>query len=146
MNYRAKDIFLEAIELPSDQQDAYVEKMCAEDDLLRREVLGMLATHRRAGEFLDTPASLDSTWLASQRVMKPQYEQTGDVIDHYKLVRILGEGGFGTVFLAHQIEPVVRDVALKLIKVGMNSGQIVARFEAERQALAMMDHPSIARV
>src|SRR5690606_14406681 len=116
------------------QQDAYVEKMCVDDDLLRRQVLGMLATHRRAGQFLDTPAALDSTWLASQ-VVRHHHEQAGDVIDHYKLVRVLGEGGFGTVFLAHQIEPVVRDVALKLIKLGMNSGQIVARFESERQAL-----------
>jgi serine/threonine protein kinase/Tfp pilus assembly protein PilF len=73
-------------------------------------------------------------------------EHAGDVIDRYRLVRLLGEGGFGTVFLAQQTEPVVRDVALKVIRRGMDTDQVIARFELERQALAMMDHPGIARV
>ena len=73
-------------------------------------------------------------------------ERAGDVIDRYELVREIGEGGMGTVWLARQSEPVKRDVALKVIKLGMDTKEVVVRFEAERQALALMDHPHIAKV
>jgi len=73
-------------------------------------------------------------------------EQAGDMIGNYKLLEQIGEGGFGLVYMAQQSAPVRRRVALKIIKVGMDTGQTVLRFEAERQALAMMDHPNIARV
>jgi serine/threonine protein kinase len=72
-------------------------------------------------------------------------EQPGDHIGHYKLLQKIGEGGCGTVYMAEQEEPVRRRVALKIIKLGMDTRQVVARFEAERQALAMMDHPNIAK-
>src|SRR5437667_970891 len=88
------------------------------------------------------PGDEPSTLPESDMVL----ERTGMVIGRYKLLQQIGEGGFGVVFMAEQTEPVVRRVALKVIKLGMDTRQVIARFEAERQALAMMDHPSIARV
>jgi serine/threonine protein kinase/tetratricopeptide (TPR) repeat protein len=99
----------------------------------------LLAAHRKAGEFLGGGES------SSVRI-DPASERPGTMIGHYKLVQQIGEGGFGIVFLAEQREPVRRTVALKIVKPGMDSRQVVARFEAERQALAMMDHPNIAKV
>src|SRR5262249_24613736 len=101
----------------------------------------ILAAHRAGGSSLESPApDLGAT------IDEPLSEPPGAVIGPYKLLEQIGEGGMGTVWMAQQTEPVKRVVALKLIKAGMDSKQFIARFEAERQALALMDHPNIARV
>ena len=93
-----------------------------------------------------TTPTLDTTTLAGTRQDKGYGEQVGRIVGRYKLLQKIGEGGFGVVWMAEQAEPVVRRVALKVIKAGMNTKEIIARFESERQALALMDHPNIAKV
>jgi serine/threonine protein kinase len=141
LNPSAKSIFLEAIEQSStDELSLFLDTACRGDPVLRARVEDLLRAHQQAGRFLGSsiPEADGSDELAGDR--------RGTVIDSYKLVEQIGEGGYGIVFLAEQQEPVRRKVALKLIKPGMDSRQIVARFEAERQALALMDHPNIAHV
>jgi serine/threonine protein kinase/tetratricopeptide (TPR) repeat protein len=138
----AKSIFLNAIEIaaPGERQ-AFVESQCAGNDLLRAEVDELLQHERSLGNFLESPpAGLDAT------AVQLNAECPGTTIGPYKLLEQIGEGGFGVVFLAEQSAPVRRKVALKIIKPGMDTRQVIARFEAERQALAMMDHPNIAKV
>src|SRR5215831_1039794 len=135
-------IFDAALELPSERRAAYVQEACAGDDALRQRVEALLRAHESAETFMDSPA------VAPRRetvVVKPA-EQPGDRIGRYKLLQQIGEGGCGVVYMAEQEEPVRRRVALKVIKLGMDTKQVIARFEAERQALALMDHPNIARV
>src|SRR5207244_10485350 len=108
---------------------------------LRAEVERLLANHFRAGGFLERPAAVLETGA-----LPPADQALGMMIGPYKLLEQIGEGGMGTVFMAEQTQPVQRKVALKVIKPGMDSKQVIARFEAERQALAMMDHVNIARV
>ena len=103
----------------------------------------MLASHDEAGDFLE-PAAPSPEMEAELARLKP--EEAGERIGHYKLLEQIGEGGFGTVWMAEQEEPVRRRVALKIIKLGMDTKEVIARFEQERQALAMMDHPNIAKV
>jgi serine/threonine protein kinase/tetratricopeptide (TPR) repeat protein len=135
-------IFAQAIEIQSDQQRAeFLDASCGVDAELRREVEGLVRDYFRAGDFLERPAA-----SLAAIVDEPACERPGTVIGPYKLMEQIGEGGFGLVFVAEQQRPVHRRVALKVIKPGMDSRQIVARFEAERQALALMDHPNIARV
>ena len=110
------------------------------DQTLRAHIEDLLDAERRAPEFLDQPTRGESA-TAPLPGPKP-----GATVGRYKLLEQIGEGGFGVVFMAEQTEPVVRRVALKVIKLGMDTRQVIARFEAERQALAMMDHPNIARV
>ena len=143
--HRAKleldDVFCAAMELASPtERAAYLNQACGDDLDARRRVERLLAAHSQAGGFLGTGPSVDAatTDLPSQA--------TGTLIGPYKLLQPIGEGGMGTVFLAEQTHPVQRKVALKVIKPGMDSRQVIARFEAERQALAMMDHVNIARV
>jgi tetratricopeptide (TPR) repeat protein len=140
---RAKEIFLNAVEIsaPSERQ-AYLDSACAGDEALRREVEEFLEHHERLGSFLQPGGSAP----AVTRDMPDVSEQPGTVIGPYKLLEQIGEGGFGVVFLAEQTEPVRRKVALKVLKPGMDTRQVIARFEAERQALAIMDHPNIAKV
>src|SRR5262249_20255906 len=114
----------------------------ADDAELRRRVERMLEVQPRLGSFLQAPAA-EATPTIDQPVIT---ELAGMVIGPYKLVEPIGEGGMGTVWMAQQTEPVKRLVAVKVIKPGMDSAQVIARFEAERQALALMDHPNIARV
>jgi serine/threonine protein kinase/tetratricopeptide (TPR) repeat protein len=139
---RVKEIFLAAVEVPDPaERDAYVREACGPDEALRRQVDALLGKHAQAGSFLESPhhgpvATVDDA----------DREQSGTVIGPYKLLEEIGEGGMGTVWMAQQTEPVKRLVAVKLIKAGMDSRQVIARFEAERQALALMDHPNIARV
>ena len=129
-----------ALELPPSDRTAYLDGACAGDAALRKRVESLLRAHDEAGTFLETsPASLTI-------VATPVTEKPGDRIGRYKLLQQIGEGGMGVVYMAEQREPVVRKVALKIIKLGMDSAQVVARFEAERQALALMDHPNIAKV
>jgi eukaryotic-like serine/threonine-protein kinase len=152
-NPRANEIFLNAVEIDTHQEcHRYLEAICAGDDALRQAVEALLQTHAEAGSFLDQPApciQAEATRapLPSAGVNSAVTEQADAVIaGRYKLQQTIGEGGMGTVWLAQQTEPMRRQVALKLIKAGMDSGQVLARFEAERQALALMDHPNIAKV
>jgi serine/threonine protein kinase len=134
------------------ERAAYLDEACGDDADLRRRVEELLRAHAQSGSFLDRPA-VASDDEATDPI--PHGENTGagrlpegaeSRIGPYKLLQQIGEGGMGTVYMAEQDKPVRRRVALKIIKPGMDSGQVVARFEAERQALAMMDHPNIARV
>jgi serine/threonine protein kinase/Flp pilus assembly protein TadD len=124
------------------ERATYLDAACGGDAELREQVESLLKAHDEASGFLATierPKSTDSGAV-------PLREGPGSTIDRYKLLQQIGEGGFGTVFLAEQEQPVRRRVALKIIKLGMDTKQVVARFAAERQALAIMDHPNIAKV
>jgi serine/threonine protein kinase/tetratricopeptide (TPR) repeat protein len=117
------------------ERAAYLEGACGSDTDLRSRVETLLRAHSAAGGFLQATIA-----------GAPPQEGPGTVIGRYKLLQQIGEGGFGVVYMAEQVEPVRRKVALKIIKLGMDSKQVVARFESERQALALMDHPNIAKV
>lgn len=125
--------------LPAAEAESLLTELCAGDDALRREVRRMLDAAEES-----THAALQPLPDLSQPA--PATEQPGDVIDRYRLLRRVGEGGFGSVWEAEQTEPVARRVAVKLIKPGMDSREVLARFRAERQMLASLDHPNIARV
>src|SRR5262249_43113722 len=137
-----KSVFLEAIEITAAaERAAYLDRACKDNPQLGVKVEALLRAHEAPQRVLDaagavTPASDEAAVL----------ERPGTVIGPYKLREQIGEGGMGTVWLAQQTEPVKRVVAIKLIKPGMDSRQVLARFEAERQALALMDHPNIAKV
>jgi eukaryotic-like serine/threonine-protein kinase len=139
---QAKAIFLEAIEGHGPEQwPAFVERACAGDARLRAEVERLLRARAELGSFHE--AARPAPPAPGE---EPACAGAGTVIGSYKLLEPIGEGGFGIVFLAEQREPVRRLVALKVLKPGMDTRQVVARFEAERQALALMDHPHIAQV
>ncbi|MFC7337477.1 protein kinase [Haloferula chungangensis] len=125
------------------EMSAYLDEACGEDADLRQKVEALLAMGEKQDDFLEDVPLQGSSFAAREATM---VEGPGDVIGNYKLLQELGVGGFGTVFMADQLRPVKRRVALKVIKLGMDTRQVIARFEAERQALAMMDHPNIARV
>jgi eukaryotic-like serine/threonine-protein kinase len=135
-------IFLAALEQPSpDERAAFLDRACGGNEELRRSLEMLLKAHVKAGDFLaQAPAPVRAT------VDLPITEAPGTRIGPYKLLEQIGEGGMGAVWMAQQTEPVKRLVALKLIKAGMDSKQVIARFEAERQALALMDYAHIARV
>jgi serine/threonine protein kinase/tetratricopeptide (TPR) repeat protein len=138
-----RDIFAAALDMPDPgERAAYLDRACAGNAELRRHVEGLLAAQGDLGSFLARPALAPRP--TEQYDSAP--ETPGSAIGPYKLLQQIGEGGMGTVFMAEQTHPVRRKVALKVIKAGMDSRQVVARFEAERQALAIMDHPNIARV
>jgi tetratricopeptide (TPR) repeat protein/serine/threonine protein kinase len=135
-------IFIEALEKEDPaERAAFLDRACAGDRVLRLRIERLLDRHRQSDGFL---ASHAPALVAT--IDEPGGEQPGAVIGPYKLLEEIGEGGFGVVFMAEQTEPVRRKVALKVLKPGMDTRQVVARFEAERQALALMDHPNIARV
>lgn len=136
-------IFFAALEKSSpEERAAYLGEVCADDPELRRRVEKMLAAQATAGSFLEQPARSLVETVDNPLVS----EHPGIIIGPYKLLEPIGEGGMGTVWMAQQTEPVKRLVAVKFIRAGMDSRQVIARFEAERQALALMDHPNIARV
>src|SRR5262245_36586198 len=139
---KLREIFLAALEQAPDQREAYLDQLCRADEELRRNVAVMLKAHAAGEGPLDRGALRDEHTGAYEKAA----EATGMVVGPYKLLEQIGEGGMGTVWMAQQTEPVRRLVALKLIKAGMDSKQVIARFEAERQALALMDHPNIAKV
>src|SRR5262249_9889542 len=144
-NPRANDLFLKAVELNSaGERQRYLDAACGKDAALRAEVESLLEASARAGRFLESaaPALPRKATLAQSLVT----ERPGTLIGPYKLLEQIGEGGFGVVFMAEQQQPVRRRVALKIMKPGMDTRQVIARFEAERQALALMEHPNIARV
>ena len=139
---RLEEIFGEAFtKADAAERVNYLEKVCGDDAQLRERVEALLAAHDVAGDLLKLPSAAVAA-DDSARIS----EGPGSAIGRYKLLEQIGEGGFGVVFMAEQEEPVRRKVALKIIKLGMDTKQVVARFEAERQALAMMDHPNIAKV
>ena len=145
----AKEIFLNAVEIASPaERAALLDEACRGNPELRRRVEALLQAHERPESLLDkaaVSADVDLTTDAAA-TMPFRAEQPGTQIGPYKLLQQIGEGGMGTVFMAEQTHPVQRKVAIKIIKPGMDSRQVIARFEAERQALALMDHPNIAKV
>ncbi len=142
---REEAIFDAVLALAAEQRAAYLNQACGEDTQLRRRVELLLRSHDHAGEFLDPALRAGTNRTLVVNPTAPS-EKPGDIIGHYKIREKLGEGGCGVVYVAEQTEPVRRRVALKVIKLGMDTRSVIARFEAERQALAMMDHPNIARV
>ncbi|WP_010585869.1 protein kinase domain-containing protein [Schlesneria paludicola] len=136
-----ESLFFAALEQKSDAgREEFLNEACANDPELRRRIEQLLTAKSQLGEFLTSADQVD-------RPIKPELrETTGTVIGPYKLREVLGEGGMGIVYAAEQESPIRRTVALKLVKPGMDTREVVARFEAERQALAMMDHPNIAKV
>ncbi|MFO1475213.1 MAG: protein kinase [Verrucomicrobiota bacterium] len=139
-------IFEAAVELPPERRATFVEKACAGNASLRDRVQRLLKAHTDAGNFLESPQPKLAGPTGTQLVAPLPTEKPGDVIGRYKIRETLGEGGCGVVYVAEQTEPVRRRVALKIIKLGMDTRNVIARFEAERQALALMDHPNIAKV
>jgi serine/threonine protein kinase len=139
---RVEEIFGAAVSRPDARvRAAYLDEACADDDELRQRVENLLTAHDAASNFLHLPANGDTTESSAFLSETP-----GAIIGPYKLLQQIGEGGMGVVFMAEQEQPIQRTVALKIIKPGMDSRQVIARFEAERQALAMMEHPNIAKV
>jgi serine/threonine protein kinase/tetratricopeptide (TPR) repeat protein len=141
---RAEATFTSALERSADQRAAFVAEACDGDEDLQARVHDLLAAHERADGFLEVAAPASAEVEAELARLKP--EESGETIGPYKLREQIGEGGFGTVWVADQEIPVRRRVALKILKLGMDTKEVIARFEQERQALAMMDHPNIARV
>jgi WD40 repeat protein/serine/threonine protein kinase len=145
---REKRLFIEALKYSTPEQRAeFLGNACGENTMLRQQVELLLAANEEAGDFLERPpaaVSPNTLVISSGAVLVT--EKPGDTIGRYKLREQIGEGGCGVVYVAEQEQPVRRRVALKIIKLGMDTKQVVARFEAERQALALMDHPNIAKV
>ncbi|HEV3080008.1 MAG TPA: protein kinase, partial [Gemmataceae bacterium] len=136
----ARSIFLAALERAPEQWPGLLDEACSDNVQLRGRVNELLLAHQAMGSIhgdRGVPAATTAEALN---------EAPGTVIGPYKLLEQIGEGGFGVVFMAEQQQPIRRKVALKVLKPGMDSRQVIARFEAERQALALMDHPNIARV
>jgi hypothetical protein len=144
---RTESIFAAAVALASpEERAAYVAQECAGDSALRQRIEGLLKAHDRAHHFLDQPGPKPDPPSETMGYV-PAAEHVGTIIaGRYKLLEQIGEGGMGAVWVAEQTQPVRRKVALKLIKAGMDSKAVLSRFEAERQALALMDHPNIAKV
>ena len=138
-----EEIFNTARRKPTEaERSAYLDEVCRDNPEVRGRVEKLLKAHNAAGGFLEPPvASVEVTFDDL-----PLTEGPGTKIGRYKLLELIGEGGFGVVYMAEQREPIRRRVALKIIKLGMDTKQVIARFEAERQALAMMEHPNIAKV
>jgi len=144
---QVRNLFMELADLPAADRPAALTRICGDDASLRAEVESLLRADQQASGFMDTPtADFGYGSHAAPTLGAPLHERAGTKIGPYKLLQLIGEGGFGSVFMAEQSAPVQRKVALKIIKLGMDTRQVVARFEQERQALAMMDHANIARV
>src|ERR1700722_18550856 len=137
---RDVEIFEEALRFAAEERPAYLDRACAGDSELRRQVESLLKVYDRVGDFLE------KTPVEGARLGTQIGERLGSLIGHYRLLAQIGEGGCGVVYLAEQKEPVRRRVALKIIKPGMDTKSVIARFEAERQTLALMDHPNIAKI
>jgi eukaryotic-like serine/threonine-protein kinase len=147
-NQSPERLFEAALHLTSPaQRTSFLNGACGGDVQLRQRVEALLKNYEQAGQFLEQPpAAFSPNSLAVTTGMVPVTEKPGDKIGRYKLREQIGVGGCGVVYVAEQEDPVRRRVALKVIKLGMDTKQVVARFEAERQALALMDHPNIAKV
>ncbi len=141
-------MFALAVEKPVVERAAFLQAVCGTDSALRQRLEALLAAHEQPDELLGDTAS-KPTGKATMKLEfaeEPADEAVGQTLGRYKLLEKVGEGGCGTVYVAEQTQPVRRRVALKVIKLGMDTKEVIARFEAERQALAMMDHPNIAKV
>ncbi|MHC4680696.1 MAG: serine/threonine protein kinase, partial [Planctomycetota bacterium] len=140
---KVKAIFVKALDIQgTEERKQYLRKACKGDDKLQAEVEALLEAKKEVGDFLELPVvNADMTLQGANSLEGP-----GTKIGRYKLLELIGEGGMGLVYLAEQKKPVRRKVALKIIKPGMDSKQVIARFEAERQAFALLDHPNIAHV
>ena len=146
---REAALFAMALEKPVAERSAFLQVVCGSDGVLRQRLETLLAAHDQPDEALGEEAHSKRTVKAAMKLefaKEPADEAVGQTLGRYKLLERVGEGGCGVVYVAEQTEPVRRRVALKVIKLGMDTKQVVARFEAERQALAMMDHPNIAKV
>ncbi|MEM6472212.1 MAG: serine/threonine-protein kinase [Planctomycetota bacterium] len=138
----ASEIFARVIEVTeSDERSRLIRELCGDHADLEQRITAMVAAHDSPDSFFDSPVTLTEDERTRTRA-----SLAGRIVGPYKLLQEIGEGGMGLVFMAEQQSPVKRRVALKVIKPGMNSERVLARFEAERQALAMMDHPNIAKV
>jgi len=140
------EVFNVALELPAVERAAYLDRECAGDAAMRQRVEELLKASELSCAFLEGSAAVSPGSEGTVRLPFVPAEKPGDRIGRYKLLQQIGEGGCGVVYMAEQEEPVQRRVALKVIKLGMDTKQVIARFEAERQALALMDHPNIAKV
>jgi non-specific serine/threonine protein kinase/serine/threonine-protein kinase len=139
------DLLQSVMGLPFDRQAAFLREACGGDSNLEREVQSLLICHREADGILERPVME----VAAQEFALTEHavpSLVGCSIGPYRLIQMLGAGGMGEVWRAEQAEPLRRTVALKLIKAGMDTRAIVARFASERQALALMDHPNVAKV
>jgi eukaryotic-like serine/threonine-protein kinase len=143
---REAAVFGAALRLPSGERAAYLDEACGGDSALRQRIEELLRASEEAGVFLQNPAADRPGPGGTVRLELTPTEKPGDKIGRYKLLQQIGEGGCGVVYMAEQTEPVHRRVALKVIKLGMDTKQVIARFEAERQAVTLMDHPNIAKV
>lgn len=141
---RVRELFDEIIQADPEDRSALLTARCNSDGALRKRVEALIATAESDDPFLSQPTRSDA--FMATVAAAPLSERPGTRIGPYKLLQQIGEGGFGVVFMAEQDQPVRRRVALKVIKLGMDTRQVVARFEQERQALALMDHPNIAKV
>ena len=140
-----REIFAEAMQKSSAaERAAFLAQACSGDDALRRRIDELIAEQERLGSFLESPVT--EVVQAALTLDAEPAQCPGSQVGPYKLLQVIGEGGMGVVYMAEQHQPVLRRVALKIIKPGMDTRQVIARFEAERQALAMMDHPNIAKV
>ncbi|MBI4660223.1 MAG: protein kinase [Verrucomicrobia bacterium] len=153
---REKEIFEQALDLASSEERAgFLKGACRGDLQLLQRLEALLRAHREAAGFLPEQPAAEARLMSAPGaapvlpgtvLTSLLSEQPGDKIGRYKLLQKIGEGGCGVVYMAEQEEPVRRRVALKIIKLGMDTRSVIARFEAERQALALMDHPNIAKV
>jgi serine/threonine protein kinase len=143
---REIEVFNAALELSAPERAAYLDEACGGDTGLRQRVEELLQAGVTAGAFLETPVAVPPELSSAASRASSPMEKPGDWIGRYKLLQQIGVGGCGVVYMAEQEEPVRRRVALKVIKLGMDTKSVIARFEAERQALALMDHPNIAKV
>ena len=146
---RVMEIFSEAATSDAGRREAYLQRACGGDAELRAEVESLLATQHRASRFLDAPTvegEGGDEEQADSRFDIDSIEGGPAQVGRYSIVERIGEGGFGVVYRARQNHPIRREVALKIVKLGMDTRQVIARFESERQALARMDHPNIARI
>src|SRR5262245_41877400 len=144
-----EDIFSTALQKRrGEDRERFLAAACSGDSTLRARVDALLAAHEKVASFLEPPTSAVALTEDPPALVIParESEVPGTFIGRYKLLQLIGEGGFGSVWMAEQREPIERKVALKVIKLGMDTRQVVARFEAERQALAMMDHSGVAKV
>jgi tRNA A-37 threonylcarbamoyl transferase component Bud32 len=145
-------VFLQAVNMLADERSAFLDRACEGDSELWKRVDALVKAHDEQGSFLDRPvAVLDLDALPETLSLKENWSPRpaltpGTRIGSYCVLELLGEGGMGTVYVAQQESPIRRRVALKIIKPGMDTARVIARFEQERQALALMDHPNIARV
>jgi serine/threonine protein kinase len=141
-------LFHDARQMPVGERAPFLDEACGGNVALRERIEVLLRADDNPDSFLEPPPSPPWGGAGGGATVDqpPITERPGTVIGPYKLLQQIGEGGMGVVFMAEQTEPIQRTVALKIIKPGMDTRQVIARFEAERQALALMDHPNIARV